>query len=315
MGLKEEKERLEKELAAQAAEVPAVEDEIVEESEEPGADDDVPEGDGEEDGAGDNEPKGQPAAPAAAQPDNQAIARYRWEAAEARRRSEDLEKKVKALEEEKAAKPAQPHDPEPDKTVDFEGWVEWANRQIDAKTAAISAQTKALEDKMASREQQEVQEARRSSAINEFVRLEQDFKATRPDYDHASAFYLAQVERSVLLANPGMSPDRVADEMVDTLLKIAGRHVLQGKNPVEAMYQDAVSWGYKAPEAESPAKTKVNLKVVDANRRRTASVAATPGSDGRALVDLADIQKISPAAFSNLSDADRARLRAQAMGR
>lgn len=315
MTMKEEMERLRGEITA-ANEAPKVEEEaaeaVADEVEDTADVDDAEDGSGKEEAAAEEKKEEPKKEEPKAEVDNATYARMRWEAAEERRKREELEKRLEAIEKGKADT-AKDTDPEPDKSTDFEAWVDWKDRQLEKKVEEVNSRLNESSTREQERLKQEDYNKTVKAAVDEFTAYEDGFKARVSDYEDVSAFYLNKLKDSVKTLYPAATDAQIGQMVTNKILQTAGTYAANGLNPVERMYQDAKAMGYSAPvKKEEPKKS--NLAAIDKNKRRSASVAATAGDNGKNSVGLSDVSDMSMAEFSKLTPEERTRLKREANG-
>lgn len=145
------------------------------------------------------------------------------------------------------------------------------------------------------------QQMQQQTAMTKFVEalgtLENQMRATTPDYDEAIAF-AKQARYSELMAL-GYSPEATAEMMRQEILGTSAFCMQQGKNPVEAFYNYAKVRGWQgrngtpAPAAKPTAATTAK-KLATVARAQSASRALPKGGSapptGRSLEDLSTME-------------------------
>lgn len=227
--------------------------------------------------------------------DNAAIARMRWEAAEERRKREALEAEIAALKN--------PAKPLPDKEENWEAHAE-------ARIETTEERLKRLEEELAAERAKKEASSNIEQAKQEFDQYEQIFKKDQPEYEDARTFLVQNIARSIKMLNPYATTKDIISG-VETALLTRGRDaVLAGVNPAAAIFQEAKAIGYtKQEQKQEPAKPK--LEKLATNRPKTAGMAGS-GGGSNPLPTVESALKLSNAEFSRLSEADFARLEAEA---
>lgn len=243
-------------------------------------------------------------------PDNEAFARLRREASEARREKAELEARIA---EEKNKKNDINEDPEPNKAEKYEEWLEWKDRKLEKKL-------KDVEDwKEKETNKQRVEEAAKAE-MRGWDYFEKPFAAKTPDYKEVGEFGFHRIASSIKTLNPDISDEALVSATQREILRIANHALASGhENPVEYLYKKAKSeWGYQPPVAKTEEKPiekkepKIDLKKIEENKNRSASGAAAGGQGGNAAIGLDGIGTMTMAQFSRLSPQQREDLKVQA---
>jgi len=230
-------------------------------------------------------------------------ARLRMESAAAKRKADALEAELAQLRAQKE-KPASHQeakpdtDAEPDKAADREAWLDWRDRQIDKKQAAIDARL----DGTAKTLQEIERERTYGQAVQEFVSLEQEFKASVPDYDKAAGHMRQRLADSLIALNPSLTPAQAQKLTTDRILHMASQAVNNGYNPIEYLYLMAKdTYGFKE-EPAAPAKADgPDLDKIAQNKKRAASPLSAGGKSGSARVTAESIIDMPLSKFKQLS--------------
>lgn len=139
----------------------------------------------------------------------------------------------------------------------------------------------AKEQEIVSDVQELILEKKKRDAERHFVSLEENFKATTADYDDVSLQYKTAVYNSMRLQNPRASHQDLLELTRHDLLMKASRYFQKGLDPVQEMYEDAKSLGFKALEKEEEKSEKVekksNLDVLAKNKQKSAGMAGAKG--------------------------------------
>lgn len=242
-----------------------------------------------------------------AAPKNEDWARIRRE--NARLKAQAAAASAKPAEAPKVQQAA-PVDPEPDKSVDMDSWRDWKIRQQDRKLAEVENWT--TRQRQQQEEAQTYQQA--GQELNGYI---ENFKKIAPDtqavLDHAAA----RLKQSFKDINPDMSDLEVNAAFGKYVLQHAGSALKRGEDPAEALYQMALDrFGRPAAakkEVETQAKPKVDLKRVDASRRKSATplVGGGQGSENTALTK-AGVASMSLAEFAQVDPKTLAMLEGEA---
>lgn len=146
----------------------------------------------------------------------------------------------------------------------------------------------------------------------EFNQMEAAFRRQVPDYDDVSNAFKQDLFRSVKLQNPRMSDDLVLKETNKQLLLKASQYVNQGLDPVQEMYEDAKSLGYKARPKEEPKEEKTQIKPdlskVAENKERNSGMMGAKGAGGQPELTKAGAAAYSPVEWAKLSRDEKNRI-------
>ncbi len=240
-------------------------------------------------------------------PDGQAFAKMRREANEAKRKAAELEQRLMAVEAAKQAgavvaqqREQQSVDAEPNKAEDFEGWVEWQQRQLSKQVEEVK-QWK--EQQANTAKQQQLY----SQAIQELTTYEQEFKKEAADYDDVQAHFQKKLTEAVMISNPSLSEADVGRMVAGRILAMASDYAKRGLNPIEEMYNMTKErFGYTPPAPSADAKAtapKPDLKKIAENRKRAANGSIAAGTSSKQDLTLDDVSNMSLAQFSKLTPA------------
>lgn len=181
-----------------------------------------------------------------------------------------------ALADERA-KAVRPVSDEPNKADDPQAWTEWKLHQTEAKLAKVVDVTEKQERERA------VQNLR-NAALDEVQGYEAEVRAAYPDYDQAKSYYANMLAASMQNLNPDISNAELVQQVNDRMLGRASELLNKGhENPIAAMREEALKWGFKPAEAQSVEEKvlKPDLAKVAANRARNAGTAGANGKGGQ----------------------------------
>lgn len=330
--IEEEEKSLEAHLAAQAdAEPEKVEElpEPVKEEENPS--DDVAEPEGEAKPESEPEPtlktedpaeKPEKKEPVHTQAERSEFIRLRQEAAEAKRKAREANEELARLREAQAAKPApqatpaaKAPDPEPNKEVDYEAWVEWNLRQVKAENDELRARFKEQEEIRTRQEEETSRNMMFQRAKLEIHQYEEGYRQKAQDYDDAAAFLQSEIKKGIRLSNPWFSQAQVDHVYERQVVNMCVQFARAELDPAEQMYILAKANGYTKAEAEAPAggeetpvKTRVDAERIRLEAIRKNKVVKTGlvagGKSGTNGTTRDDALKMSNAKFSRLSAAE-----------
>lgn len=156
-------------------------------------------------------------------------------------------------------------DPEPDKILYKEDWLEWRQRQLDArqeyleKTVVSQASNNQI-----------------SQARIELIGIEDDFAKEKTDYKDAKN-YLRQTEESTLKAiYPNVTSAQVKSYLDSEEIRLAAQAYQAGRNPAEVFYTLAQGRGYTGKKAEASnnvvVKKDSNFDALARNKRKSANI-------------------------------------------
>lgn len=200
----------------------------------------------------------------------------------AQRDSELASARARIAELERPAVKVEDRDPEPDKSEDPTAHLAWENRQIKQELREVKQDTQAIKQKEASN-------AIKQSALAEVAAFENDVRAKAPDYDAAKNYYANFEAYIIKRDNPNMAPAALNDAVTLKMMRRLAHFQNEGyENPVEAMYEEAKTLGYRPQQAavveEKPLKP--DLAQVGKNKARNAGTAGTAGGGGRGEITL-----------------------------
>lgn len=231
--------------------------------------------------------------------DNAAYARLRWEAAENKRKYEEL---LKKQEEERTA-PKQL----PDKAENWEAYTE-------AKLETTEERLERLERELAEEKAKKQQANIIEQAKQEFDLYEQEFKTKAPDYEEARTFLVQNIARSVKILNPAATTQELVKAVEVALLTRGRDAVVSGINPAAAIYQEATQIGWsKAEQPKKESVRKPDLSKIGANKAKSAGMAGS-GGGASTKESVEEALSMSNAELSRLTDADFERLEREAKG-
>jgi hypothetical protein len=190
-------------------------------------------------------------------------ARWRQQIEDGNRRLNEINEQLKALQP--------PPKPDPDFLEDPKGYV-------DAKTAAVEKEAAALRE-----EANKLQGQQQFAAFQqEIVAREAAFVEKTPDYleavNHIRAIRFEQIRDDY----PEATEQQILQAISQEELAAAAGYLQRGRNPAEAVYKIAQSYGYK--KAEGAAAKAPPLKV-EVPRAPVADPGATLGSSGDTTLD------------------------------
>lgn len=187
-------------------------------------------------------------------------------------------------------------DPEPDKAEDPQAWNEWKIRKQDAELAEVRGY---IQEETRGKATTELRQA----AISQLNSFENDVVRDNPDYPQAKQYYATMVATFVKGLHPDITNQQLSVAVENEMIKRAGRFMRDGhENPVQAMYEEAKTWGFKPQPAEQEEKElKPDLDKIAANKARNSGMAGAGGKGGSA--------EITPKVAATMTNAEFARLK------
>lgn len=230
---------------------------------------------------GDDE-KVEEAAATEEKPDASTYARMRKEASDSKKRADALAEENARLKNPAPTvqkKPEAAADPEPDRSLDPEAHLQWKIRRQDERMEKFD---KYLQTEQARKERESVTD----SAMDEFVRHEDTFKAATPDYEAVTKFGLQKLTDRVIQQNPTLHGKELVEEIKKRVLTLAAQGQQLGFDPAEHLYLTSKNWGYQPPEqpkAEAEPKKPDFKKIVD-HKKKSASSLTPSGKSGKTAI-------------------------------
>lgn len=211
--------------------------------------------------------------------DNSAAARYRFEAAEAKRKLAEREAEIEALRNPKKTLPA--------KEENYEAHVEGRLETSEERLARLEAAE--AERQKEQREQQTV-----VGALTELKQYESAYAQAAPDYQEASNHLKSMIATSIKLLEPNLSPEELAKRTIKTFLERAGTALNSGVNPAQSIYNQALQVGYRRQEKkeETASKERGNFEKVAENKKKSPGMIGT-GSGSKPATTLEAMDKMS----------------------
>lgn len=189
---------------------------------------------------------------------------------------------ARIAELESKSSPVVDKDPEPSREEDPTAYLAWENRQIRQELKEVKQDTQAIKQK-------ETSNAIKQNALAEVSAYESDVRSKLPDYDAAKNYY-ANFEAFIIKRdNPNINPMALNEAVTMKMMKRLAHFQNEGyENPVEAMYEEAKTLGYKPQQAveaeEKPLKP--DLDKLGKNKARNAGTAGATGAGGRGEITL-----------------------------
>jgi hypothetical protein len=179
--------------------------------------------------------------------------------------------------------PGQRAEAEPDRNVDYAGWLEWRMRQQD----------KVLGDLRQERDQR-YQQSQQDAQVNQlktvYQQAAQEFSAEQPDFDAAYRYIID--DRAKRLDALNYKPEEIARLINYEETGFVGRALQQGLNPAEELYKAAVKLGYKPGQRQAAE----GVAAVAAGQRQR-GVGGLPGGGGGSRSTLEALSKMDETEF------------------
>lgn len=247
-----------------------------------------------------------------------------------RRENRELKARLAKLEAEKSApataasakeepKPeakdakAEP-EKEPDKTQNYQAWLEW---KIAKNDSTIEGQQKLIEELREERvktQKKEEEDRVTNAAIEEFTDIEEAYKKQNPDYENAIEFARKKYLDAAKMFYPDKTEKQIEEAIDKQMLQYASGYAARGLNPAEELYdlvQERFGYVKTEPKVETQeekprqeARPRQNLKIVNENRRRSASPLGNGGQSGSIPITKEIAADMSLGEFSRLTPDD-----------
>lgn len=182
---------------------------------------------------------------------------------------------ARIAELERGAVKVEDRDPEPNAAEDPTAHLAWENRQIRQELKEVKQDTQVFKQKEATNNI-------RQSALAEVAAFENSIRGKVADYDAAKNYYANFEAYIIKRDNPNMNPAQLNEAVTFKMMKRLAHFQNEGyENPVEAMYEEAKTLGYKTHIAEKAVEEKKpNLERVGKNRERNAGMTGAQGGGG-----------------------------------
>lgn len=217
-------------------------------------------------------------------PSHDVMAKLRWEAAEAKRKAKALEDEMERLKN--------PPKPIPTKEENYEA-------HVDGRIETVEQRLQRLEREDEQRKAEQEEKRKITGALQELQTYEAPYAQKTPDYTDAANLVKGVIAASIKTLDPDIEPEELAKRTVKKYLEKAGRAVVMGIDPAEALYKEALALGYKKAEPPVSSEGK-NFKKVQENSKKS-GMAAAKGSGGTPETTEEMADKMSVAEFSRLS--------------
>lgn len=218
-------------------------------------------------------------------------------------------------------------DAEPNKATDYEAWLEWKDRQIEAKNAALEADLGDIKKWRNEQETQTKEQNQFQAAVTEFLDIENKYRQSNPDYGNAIGFAVNKYREAAKVMYPDKTEAQIVEAIDKQMLQQAAVFASKGLNPAEELYDLAIErFGYvpKSAAAEEettdteaqvtqqtrPTPAKPKLAVINANKKKSASPLSGGGQAGSSQLTAEDLDNMSNAQFAALTPAQLRELEA-----
>lgn len=236
-------------------------------------------------------------------------ARLRYELAQAKRRADAAEAKLKEAPTQPQPGPARTARTdtenrvlaEPDANLDPEAHLRWQLQQT-------QAQLKEVSDWKQKKDYDEQRVSLREGAIKSYTSYENEFKDTVQDYGVVTKFGINAIASSIRTLNPNLQGEELIDAVKHKVLELGAQAEARGEQPAEFFYKQSKAWGYKPepPKAEEPPAEPRNpsVKKIAEHKARSGTSLTPGGKSGPSPISkemvmsgkmsLADFGKLSP---------------------
>lgn len=175
--------------------------------------------------------------------------RYRDEARQERARLERLNGRLDEMQRMWTAQaqpqPVEKDDPEPDKTQDFAGWVDWTARQVQKRTARLEQEH---QQETQRRQQTEREQADLATLAAAVAPHEAQFRSQTPDYDHATQH--ARLDAYNRALTNGAAPQHAAKISHDLMAMTARLALAWDINPAAMVYAISRERGFQGQQPQ-----------------------------------------------------------------
>lgn len=247
-----------------------------------------------------------------------------------RRENREMKARLRRAEEEQALRVAEPDakphgeavrqpeaqpDPEPADKNSLQ-WAQWKIRQQDAKLSKIDVFTQ-------EQEQKTQQDVVYSGAQREFTTLARQTAQKNPDFLPAVKHAFDRMCMDLHYDNPNLTPDQIVAQVERSLLIKCGSFAKRGVDPMAAVYDMAIErYGYRPGERTRRAavqedeqnelpdnngrglpprqRQQPNLRVINNNRRRSATGLSGNGQGASARLNAEDVANMTLGEMANL---------------
>lgn len=160
-----------------------------------------------------------------------------------------------------------------------------------------------------------IQTVQEQKAEREFANLETSFAENNADYHDVSNQYKVALYQSLRLQNPRESHASLLEKTKKSLLIKAGTYMSEGLDPIQEMYEEAKSLGFKATpkqeekeEVKEEKEIKPDMAKVAANRARNAGTVGAKGAGGNGTMTRAAAADMPVHEWAKLPAAEKKRL-------
>ncbi len=249
----------------------------------------------------------------AAAPENptaEDFAKLRYEAAQAKRRADAAEAKLKQAPTQPQPGPAHTTRTavekavlaEPDPNLDPEAHLRW-------ELAQTKEQLKAVVDWKASVDADDLKEALKDGAVKAYSKYEEDFSPTVPDYGAVTTFGIQAIARSIQTLNPALQGEELQEAIKHQVLRLGAQAEARGEDPAEFFYRQSKAWGYKpappeptaAEKAAAEKKPAPTIKEIAEHKRKSATSLTPGGKSGAPALSREEAMKMTPADWQRLT--------------
>lgn len=131
------------------------------------------------------------------------------------------------------------------------------------------------------------------------AQLEQQFRATAPDYDDALNFAAAARERELEILHPYSTADQRRQYVLQEWGQVTMQALQTGANPAELAYKYAQARGYAPQAQQQPAPKALDTAAISSAQQRHQSLSDAPGGDAPPALDAKALAKMSDKDFKS----------------
>lgn len=224
---------------------------------------------------------------------------------EAERRAQELAERIARLEgrDEARGKPQidataeKDNDPEPDKQLDYERWLEWKDRKIEEKVQKLEKQIE---------QQQLANQFELAKKEVAAIGLQDAKQIGMADYEERLNYVLASRRRELKAAYP-KAPDSAIDHQLE-VERIGTIHNAkkEGINIAELVREQSEARGYRPSNKKDMLKDEPNIDAINKNMQKSSTFVGKTGDRDKGRKDsktLEDFASMTPAEILRNPDA------------
>lgn len=222
----------------------------------------------------------------------------------ARERIKELEQLVVKPKEESRVEEVAPN-----RQDDPAAYAEWEARQAKKEAREAAEIARKATEKVEKQEREQRQQALRNQAQEELIGFEDQFRKVANDYDDVKNYYINTLAFSIKQLNPKITNKALAEAVTNQVMIRASQLMNDGyENPIEALYEEIKSNGYRPSVKEEAEDKKPDLTRVATNRSRNAGTAGASSGTGRGELTKVAATKLTIAEWAKVPKHERERL-------